>query len=119
MSLIHRIAESFNSRKLPLRIVQPYALGPELGALSPRSGTLGAGTLIHQRIKIRSRFPRRPLIGSWVNRGAYLFWLTSRVSSSQSNVRWWKSVRASISQCSPAPSSLLNRTSVFGQVRAS
>ena len=49
---IHPIAESTNSRKLPLRIVQPYALGPGLSALSPRSHTLEAVTLIHRRIKI-------------------------------------------------------------------
>ncbi len=57
---IHRNAESFNSRKLTLRIVQPYALGPGLWTVMPRSTTPGAGTLIHPRIKIRSRFPRRP-----------------------------------------------------------
>jgi hypothetical protein len=35
----HPIAESLNSRKPPLRIVQPYALGPGLCALLPRSST--------------------------------------------------------------------------------
>ncbi len=52
---IHRAAESVNSRKLTLRIVQPYALEPELWTVLPRSNTPGAGTLIHPRIKIRSR----------------------------------------------------------------
>ena len=56
----------------------PYSLGPGLIALSPRSGTLGADTLIHRRIKIRSLFPRTLLLetvwkigGGFVERG---FW---------------------------------------------
>jgi hypothetical protein len=61
---IHPPSESVNSRKLPLKIVQPYALGPELTAVLGQSRTIGAGTLIHPRIKIRSRFPTRPLLGS-------------------------------------------------------
>ena len=52
---MHQIAESKSSRKLPLSIVQPYALGPGLSAVLGRPGILEAGTLIHPRIKIRSR----------------------------------------------------------------
>jgi hypothetical protein len=37
--LIQRIAESYNSRKLPLRIVQPYAVGSGQNGLKPRSST--------------------------------------------------------------------------------
>jgi hypothetical protein len=54
---IHPPSESGNSRKLPLRIVQPYALGPGLSTFLPRSSTPEAGTLLHCRIKIRSGGP--------------------------------------------------------------
>jgi hypothetical protein len=52
---MHQIAESVNSRKLLFSLANPYALGPGSSALLPRSRTLEAGTLIHPRIKIRSR----------------------------------------------------------------
>ncbi len=42
-SSIHRTADTLNSRKLPLKIVQPYALGSGLCALLPRSNTPGPG----------------------------------------------------------------------------
>ena len=39
LALIHPIADNPNSRKLTLRIVHPYALGPELWTVMPRSTT--------------------------------------------------------------------------------
>ena len=36
---IHRASESYNSRKLTLRIEQPYALAPGLWAILPQSNT--------------------------------------------------------------------------------
>ena len=61
---IHRTAENLNSRKLTLKIVQPYTLGPGRKGTLPRSRTSGAGILIHRRIKIRLRFPRKRHTGS-------------------------------------------------------
>ena len=64
LALIHPIADNNNSRKLTLKIVQPYTLGPGRKGTLPRSRTSGAGILIHRRIKIRSRFPRKRHTGS-------------------------------------------------------
>jgi hypothetical protein len=69
IAVIHPPSESKCSRKPLFSFAHPYALGPGICALSPRSRTLGAGTLIHPRIKIRSRLPRRPLLDNRVNRG--------------------------------------------------
>src|ERR687897_2723739 len=66
--LYSRDAESYYSRKPLFGFAHHYALGPGLSALSPRSRILGAGTLIHPRIKIRSWFPRRGLLGDRVVR---------------------------------------------------
>jgi hypothetical protein len=63
---IHPPSESFNSRKLPLRIVQPYAFWAGQCARSPRSSTPGAGTLIHHRIKIRLGACLPPRTGAMV-----------------------------------------------------
>src|SRR5262249_1425963 len=36
------------------------------------------------------------------------------IVSSQSNIRWWKSERAIIAECPPAPSAARERSNVFG-----
>jgi hypothetical protein len=70
LAFIHRVSESLNSRKLPLRIVQPYAVGPGQKRLQPRSSTPKSrhlATPTHKDALVVSE--KTTLLGSWVCSG--------------------------------------------------